>query len=568
MFPHLTNLGHGIGLRLAHFGHILENGVSGVDWFEIISENFFEPGGRPQAVLERVRAAVPVVMHGVSMALGGVEPVPDAYLRSLRALADRIEPAWVSDHLCWGGFGGHHAHDLLPLPHTAEALDHVARQVDRVQERMARPILVENVSSYVEFVASEMREWEFIVELARRTGCGILLDVNNIHVSARNHGYPPETYLDAIPGELVGQVHLAGHTDLGTHLVDTHVGPVPDAVWSLYRRLVARIGPVPTLVEWDEDTPDYDTVVAEARRARELTSSEAGASEASATLLPAQRPGPEPTVRELAVLERRFWQLVSAPETVDKALPGVAERDPAAAPLTSWIRAASEEVALERLNVYANMYFFRLLDVLRDDYPKLVQLVGDDNFHNLATDYLAACPSENPSIRHVGGRLAEFLAGHDLESRFPGAADLARLEWARGVAFDAADAGELTAEALAAVPAERWGGLRLAVSPSFRIIRLGHPAQAVWQALERGEPPAVLEAAETTVLVWRRGFTVYHRVATSDEAELLARVQTGAAFGEICERLADTRGDGDAAVRAAFERLTTWIEQGLLSGVA
>jgi uncharacterized protein (UPF0276 family) len=268
MDPRLKNLGHGIGLRLAHFGHILEHGVSGVDWFEIISENFFEPGGRPRAVLEVVRAAVPVVMHGVSMALGGVEPVPDDYLRQLRALAERIEPAWVSDHLCWGGFGGHHAHDLLPLPYTAEALDHVARQVDRVQERMARPILVENVSSYVEFVASEMSEHEFIALLAQRTGCGILLDVNNVYVSARNHGHDPELYLDAIPGELVGQVHLAGHTDVGTHIVDTHVGPVPDPVWSLYRRLIGRIGPVPSLVEWDEETPDYDTVVAEAARAR------------------------------------------------------------------------------------------------------------------------------------------------------------------------------------------------------------------------------------------------------------------------------------------------------------
>jgi uncharacterized protein (UPF0276 family) len=262
--------------------------VSGVDWFEIISENFFEPGGRPQAVLERVRAAVPVVMHGVSMALGSVEPVPDEYLRSLRALADRIEPAWVSDHLCWGGFGGHRAHDLLPLPYTAEALDHVARQVGRVQERMARPILVENVSTYVEFASSEMSEHEFIVELARRTGCGILLDVNNVYVSARNHGHDPELYLDAIPAELIGQVHLAGHTDLGTHIVDTHVGPVPDPVWDLYRRLLRRIGPVPSLVEWDEATPDYDTVVAESRRARaleaEAASRGAGASEASAAV--------------------------------------------------------------------------------------------------------------------------------------------------------------------------------------------------------------------------------------------------------------------------------------------
>ena len=270
MFPRLTNLGHGIGLRLAHFGHILEHGVSGVDWFEIISENFFEPGGRPQAVLEKVRAAVPVVMHGVSMALGGVEPVPDEYLASLRALADRIEPAWVSDHLSWGGFGRHHAHDLLPLPYTAEALDHVARQIDRVQERLARPILVENVSTYLEFVSSEMSEWEFLLELTGRTGCGVLCDVNNIYVSAHNHGYDPAVYLDALPGEVIGQVHLAGHTRVGACIIDTHVGPVPDPVWRLYRRLVARVGRLPTLIEWDEATPDYTTVVAEASRAREL----------------------------------------------------------------------------------------------------------------------------------------------------------------------------------------------------------------------------------------------------------------------------------------------------------
>ena len=268
--PMFKNLGHGIGLRLAHYGHILEHGVSGVDWFEIISENFFEPGGRPQAVLERVRAAVPVVMHGVSMAIGSVEPVPDDYLRRLRALADRVEPAWVSDHLCWGGFGGHYSHDLLPLPYTGESLEHVARQIDRVQERMARPILIENVSSYVEFSASEMSEQEFLVELTRRTGCGILLDVNNVYVSASNHGFDPLAYLDAIPAERIGQVHLAGHTQVGETIIDTHVGPVPDPVWSLYRHLVGRIGPVATLIEWDEATPEYQVVVDESRKAAEV----------------------------------------------------------------------------------------------------------------------------------------------------------------------------------------------------------------------------------------------------------------------------------------------------------
>ena len=264
------DLGHGIGLRLAHFEHILEHGVSGVDWFEVISENFFEPGGRPWAVLDKVRAAVPVVLHGVSMGIGSPEPVPDSYLDSLAAVIDRTEPAWVSDHLCWGGVGGRYSHDLLPLPYTEEALDHVARQIDRVQERIGRAILMENVSSYVAFAASAMSEWEFIAELARRTDCGILLDVNNVFVSARNHGFSAEDYVDAIPAERIGQVHLAGHTDRGDYLFDSHVGPVPQPVWELYARVVRRVGRVASLVEWDEGTPAYEIVAAEAHKAAAL----------------------------------------------------------------------------------------------------------------------------------------------------------------------------------------------------------------------------------------------------------------------------------------------------------
>lgn len=271
---------------------------------------------------------------------------------------------------------------------------------------------------------------------------------------------------------------------------------------------------------------------------------------------------------KLAELQRRFWQLVSAPERVEKALPALAERDPDAVPLRAWIRAPSEAQAIERLDVYASMYFFRLLGVLRDDYPELVRLLGDDHFHNLITDYLVACPSESPSIRHAGARLAGFLAGHDLARRFPAAPDLARLEWARGLAFDAADPPGLLAPGdLAGVPAERWGALRLALVPSFRLLALDRPAHLLWQALERGEPPPPIEPAATELLIWRRGFTVFHRTAGRHEAALLAHIQAGAPFGAVCEALAAARGDGDqAAVRAAFQLLTTWIDQGLLAG--
>lgn len=265
------DLGHGIGLRTTHFPHYLEHGARGIDWVEIISENFFEPGGRPWAVLERVRADVPVVAHGVSLGIGSVDPLSEQYLASLETLIGRIQPAWVSDHLCWGGHGGRYAHDLLPMPFTEEALAHVVERVARVQDRLGRQILLENVSSYVTYRQSELPEWEFLTEIARRADCGILLDLNNVYVNAFNHSFSAERYVDFIPADRIGQIHLAGHTDRGTYLFDSHVGPVPEPVWALFRRLGARMGSVPTLIEWDEEVPPYQVVVAESRRAAELS---------------------------------------------------------------------------------------------------------------------------------------------------------------------------------------------------------------------------------------------------------------------------------------------------------
>jgi uncharacterized protein (UPF0276 family) len=265
------NLGHGIGLRTTHFPQYLAQGAPGVDWVEIISENFFEAGGRPWTVLEKVRAEVPVVAHGVSLGIGSIDPPADAYLDALSTLIQRIEPAWISDHLCWGGYGGKYAHDLLPLPYTEESVAHIVERTKRVQDRLGRQILLENVSSYVAYRGSEMPEWEWVTEIARRADCGILLDVNNVYVSAFNHGFAAETYIDAIPADRIGQVHLAGHTDRGSYLFDSHIGPVPDPVWALFRRLTRRIGPVPTLIEWDEEIPPYEIVVADSQRAAAMT---------------------------------------------------------------------------------------------------------------------------------------------------------------------------------------------------------------------------------------------------------------------------------------------------------
>jgi uncharacterized protein (UPF0276 family) len=265
----VPDLGHGVGLRREHFSRVLE-GDTGVDWFEVLSENFMVRGGRPLHVLERVRRDHPVVLHGVSLSIGSADPLRSDYLKDLAALIERVQPAWVSDHLCWTGVGGHNAHDLLPLPYTEEVLDHVSRRVCEVQERLGRRIALENASSYLEFEGSDMPEWEFLAELAQRADCGILLDVNNVYVSAVNHGFDPRKYLEAIPPERVWQVHLAGHTDRGTHLLDTHGTHVCEAVWDLYRFATGRIGAVSSLVEWDENVPEWEVLVSESEQARAI----------------------------------------------------------------------------------------------------------------------------------------------------------------------------------------------------------------------------------------------------------------------------------------------------------
>lgn len=266
-------LGHGVGLRLAHYDRALAQGVD-VDFVEVVTENFFGPGGtvpggRPRAVLERVRADVPVVLHGVSLGVGSVDPPAAEYLRALRAAVDWIEPALVSDHLCWGSVGGHYAHDLLPLPYREDAIAVAVRNVGRVQDALGRRILLENVSSYVAQAGATMPEWEFLMEVARRADCLVLLDINNIVVNARNHGFEPLEYLRGVDGERVWQFHLAGHTDRGAYKFDDHVGPVPPAVWSLYEAAVARFGEVSSIVEWDQDVPAWEVLRQEQRTAGE-----------------------------------------------------------------------------------------------------------------------------------------------------------------------------------------------------------------------------------------------------------------------------------------------------------
>lgn len=261
------NLGFGLGLRSTYYQAILEQRPA-IDWFEIVSENYLVAGGKALYFLDAIGEQYPLVMHGVSLSIGGPHELDRDYLRQLKHLAARVQPAWISDHLCWSRGNAHQLHDLLPLPYTEESLQHVAARVRQVQDVIERPLVLENVSSYLRCADDQFSEWQFLAALSELSGCELLLDVNNVYVSARNHGFDAWTFISSLPKQRIRQLHLAGHSDYGSYLIDTHDQPVSDPVWQLYQRTLQHLGPVSTLLERDDHFPDLDVLLDELNTAR------------------------------------------------------------------------------------------------------------------------------------------------------------------------------------------------------------------------------------------------------------------------------------------------------------
>lgn len=262
-------LGFGLGLRTEHYQHVLDNKPD-VDWFEILSENYMVPGGKPLDFLDKIRADYPMVMHGVSLSIGGTDPLDKTYLKQLKQLATRVEPHWISDHLCWTSVNQHNSHDLLPLPYNEATIEHVAERIRQVQDYLGRQLLIENLSSYVTYNESEMSEWEFLNEIARRADCHVLLDINNIFVSAHNHHFEPIDYINGIDIDRVMQFHLAGHSYNGSMIIDTHDHDVCDPVWDLYAKALQRFGAVSTMIERDDNIPEFDELHDELKTAEKI----------------------------------------------------------------------------------------------------------------------------------------------------------------------------------------------------------------------------------------------------------------------------------------------------------
>jgi uncharacterized protein (UPF0276 family) len=559
-------LGHGVGLRVPHYGRALAGGLE-VDWVEVISENFFGAGGRPRAVLEAVRRERPLVLHGVSLGVGSLDPPDPAYLSRLRQLCDDVEPAWVSDHVCWTRFEGRYAHELMPLPLTEEALGVAVENTQRAQEALARPLLLENVSSYVAFAASEMSEWEFLSELSRRSGCSLLLDVNNVLVSASNHGFEPQAFLAGLPPERVAQFHLANHARRDGYRFDDHRGPVPSEVWALFESACRRFGRVSSLVEWDEDIPAWERLVAE----RDEAARRAAAVSLGRHVTPLDIARPEPTPRvgpatrsraELERVQRLFFRALTWPRGV-RHFASVGD-DQRRAELARTFAEPPEADASTRLEVYADAYFYRLLGAASELFPRLAYLSGPAPWHDLITDYVLAHPPCAPDLRRLGERLPGYLEHHRLGEERPSLAALATLELALARALDAGDAPPLRRDALAGLPAAAWPELCFRLVPSAELLRTAYDLESVAAACAAGQRERALDMPPAeqplVLLVWRRGHAVQFRRLAPLEALALEQLQQGARFEQVCASLGEA-GAGAEAIRAWLER---WLDDELL----
>lgn len=536
------NLGFGLGLRPKHYPHIFEHQPK-VGWFEIISENFMDTGGRPRRNLDKVRANYPIVMHGVAMSIGTVDPLNSEYLTKLKKLADEIQPAWISDHLCWTGIAHKNSHDLLPVPYTEQALKHIISRISQVQDFLGRPIALENPSTYLEFKTSHIPESEFIAEMARESGCHLLLDVNNVYVTCYNHRLDPKAYIDALPLDKVAQIHLSGHSNYGTHIIDTHDDHVVEGVWQLYKYVVHKAGRVPnTMVEWDDNIPEFDVLYAELEKAKIAAKD-------------AQNYAPLPDLarEETPYVANLQTPLMVAQTTMQDAILQGAAID---SKPDTWIRAKEKFAPAEQLAVYVNAYRFRLYDVTAEDYPVLKHYLGEHDFDHLIKDFVNTAHSNHFNVGRYAAHLPDFLAKHELASDF--AVELATLENAISQLADPEETTPLTPEHLSGVTPETLMETVLYPRKALQLFAFEYPVNHFYRAVKDEQSPVSPLPEQSFVAVFRHEDTVWRMDLEALEYDLLSKLFAGAAIGVA---LADV--DESAAVKLS-EYFSRWMRNGLL----
>jgi uncharacterized protein (UPF0276 family) len=531
--------GAGIGLRAPHYGAFLDRKPD-VAWVEVHTENFLARAGWDWHVLRAVRRDHAVSLHGVGLGLGSVHGFSEDHLARVAALVADIEPALVSEHLSWGALRDRQLNDLLPMLLDGAALDLVAARVTRVQEALGRIILVENVSTYVRFAADAMSEAAFLAELARRTGCGVLLDVNNLYVNERNHGEDPLAAIAALPPGCVGEIHLGGHLVTHHGLVDHHGDRVAPPVWDLYRAALARFGAVPTLVEWDTDIPSLDVLLDEAARADAIAAT-------------AGRGGFVPGPAGTTAAPAPATDLDSVQQAFGAALFDGA-REAALAPMLKG--------GVQRFGIYRGNQNAHWLRALSSAYPVLRRLVGDDFFEALARAYGGAHPAIDPDLNRFGAALPDFLAGYAPAAGHPYLPDVARLEWCLHEAWFALDAGGPPAT-VAGLAADDFEAARAVLHPSLRLHASPWATVALWRAHQDGGPdfPDV-RRADTYALVLRPRFKVEVETIGAPEYVALACLARGGTFGAALDAAFDLDEDFDVAAH-----LRRWLDGGIVTAI-
>jgi len=569
--PSSRSAGFGLGLRTSHYPDFLA-AQQPLDWLEIITDNFLVEGGKPLHMLERIRRDYPMAMHGVAMSIGAAKGLDLTYLHKVKALADRIEPLWVSDHLCWIGPGPQQLHDLYPMPYTDEAARHVITHIQQAQDVLQRRLVIENVSSYINFAGNAASEWQFLSHIANVSDCLLLVDVNNIYVSSVNHRFDPQDYLNALPPERVQQIHLAGHSDHGSYIVDTHDHPVAAPVWQLYAHACQRFGSVATMIERDDDIPPLPTLLEELAVAREISARTLTHPVAVASA------GPAPT-------DKGHWSSLSeAPQarafelTTAVAVPlaqvqqrlsdfildktdGLASTDtnePAPA-VCDLLHTQPPATSAQRLNIYHHAYRARLADVLTDSFAKTNLYMGSDAFTEVATAYAVCHPPLTRSLSRYGAGLPAYLS--TLYPDNPELHELAQLDWDLRSRFDSADAPALTAESALNTAWLNWPH---PLHPTLLLRPITSNVVPLWRAIDADEdvPEVIYSPEPKTLAVWRKELQPHFQTLEREEATFMRYLMDGPSIEQAANKLTQTGLLTDPQTLGWW--LKTWLDNGML----
>ena len=569
------NPGFGLGLRTTHYPDF-QRQRQPLDWLEVVTDNFLVEGGRPLQMLDFIRRDYPVVMHGVAMSLGSADGLNLAYVQQVKQLAQRIEPLWVSDHLCWSGLGNAVLHDLNPLPYTEEAarclIDHIAQAQDLLQRRL----VVENVSSYVSFAHSGATEWEFLSHVAQEADCLLLVDVNNIYVSAFNHGFDPLDYLNALPAHRVQQIHLAGHSRNPTHIIDTHDHPVCPEVWDVYAAACRRFGAVATMIERDDHIPPLPELLAELDQARAIAQANVGT--AANVIASVAKPSIFSHCEER---ERRSNQPEDGsprhfvPRDDNTEAPALLELQkdwvtrvlqdtlPEEAPTLLSLAQSGSDTAHDRLGIYHRAYRLRLCEVLRDSFAKTSAYMGE-LFDQHASEFAVAQPPALRNLGRYGASLPAFLQQTYPDN--PELAELAQLDWDLRSRFDGADAPAATIDALQPNDEDNIACLTMTspLHPSV-VLRNSHSnAVKLWRAIDDDTevPEVQLDDSGAGLVVWRWDLQPHFMRLDAAQYRFMQALAEGSSIQDAAQSFADTEVLPTPEVLGAW--LQSWLSQGLL----